>query len=212
MKETSEKIVNILLQQGGEIISSHDTGDYIGKLLHVPNGSKIWKISVTDDTAKGGVNIEAKIKRESFGNYTTVYSWPEFLVWSRTIEGFPIKWHRQGADSNVWAVDKNPTDFMGQAAAEMVDKEIREEFLKPVNERNVKISEDIKEYVEEYIKHEASEFAEWIHEGHYIRYYGSDSENCGKWYKQYTPPSREYLTTRQLYNKFSAEVTEPNKP
>lgn len=60
--------------------------------------------------------------------------------------------------------------------------------------------------IEEYVKHKATKFAEWIHENHYQRYWGSDSENSGKWYRQYTPPDREYLTTRQLYNEMEEEV------
>lgn len=49
---------------------------------------------------------------------------------------------------------------------------------------------------------EAVEFAEWMYENRYVKYFGNDSMNCDKWYKQYTLPNREYYTTKQLYEIF----------
>ena len=46
------------------------------------------------------------------------------------------------------------------------------------------------------------EFAEWINNNHYSMYWGSQGENCAKWYKAYSKPDRVYYTTKELYEQF----------
>lgn len=51
-------------------------------------------------------------------------------------------------------------------------------------------------------KQKAVDFAEWMNENRYVKYWGSSGENCNKWYQSYTPPNRPYYTTEELYNLF----------
>ena len=56
------------------------------------------------------------------------------------------------------------------------------------------------------LKKHAIEFAQWMNDKRYSLYWGSDAPNCGKWYIQYTTPTREYFTTSELYEKFNNEI------
>lgn len=60
-------------------------------------------------------------------------------------------------------------------------------------------------WLSEFAQTEAKDFAEWIYVNGYQVYFGSDTPNNQKWYKQYTPPDRQYYTTSELYNQFKEE-------
>lgn len=52
---------------------------------------------------------------------------------------------------------------------------------------------------------EAVKFAEWIHDQMYTKYFGSEGENVGKWYKSYTKPDRKYYTLSELFTIYKGE-------
>ncbi len=52
------------------------------------------------------------------------------------------------------------------------------------------------------MKMAAINFSEWIYIKKYVKYFGNDGPNCGKWYEGYTPPNRKYYTTDELYELF----------
>lgn len=56
--------------------------------------------------------------------------------------------------------------------------------------------------MEEYAQQQAIEFLEWVDKNRYEKFWGGDLPNLHKWYIPYTPPSREYLTTNELYDKW----------
>jgi len=58
------------------------------------------------------------------------------------------------------------------------------------------------------VKMVAVNFAEWIHKNRYVKYWGNEGENCGKWYVSYTPPDRKYYTTDELYEMFIIDERE----
>lgn len=53
----------------------------------------------------------------------------------------------------------------------------------------------------------AVSFLEWTNRERYVKYFGCDGPNCGKWYRQYTPPDREYHTAGELYDMFVSHLT-----
>jgi len=53
----------------------------------------------------------------------------------------------------------------------------------------------------------AISFLEWADRERYSKYFGRDGPNCGKWYKQYTAPDREYHTAGELYDMFVSQMT-----
>lgn len=72
---------------------------------------------------------------------------------------------------------------------------------------------DIIECLEEYSllrnNSEAIEFVEWVTSNMYCKYWGSEGENCGKWYQQYTKPDRNYYTSKELYKLFKESLPSP---
>ena len=54
-------------------------------------------------------------------------------------------------------------------------------------------------------KVEAMEFAEWVHDQMYRKYFGSEGENVNKWYKSYTKPDRKYYTFAELFTLWKGE-------
>ena len=51
----------------------------------------------------------------------------------------------------------------------------------------------------------AIEFVEWVYKERFVKYWGSDEPYCGKWYKQYTPPTRQYYSTEELFQQFKKQ-------
>ncbi len=72
-------------------------------------------------------------------------------------------------------------------------------FTKVDNEKAAEESAEITEQV-------AIDFAEWVRDKLYVRYFGSDGPNCNKWHQSYTMPDRNYYTTKELFELYKTQT------
>ena len=67
---------------------------------------------------------------------------------------------------------------------------------------------DFNDMLMDTMKMAAVNFADWVHKKRYVKYWGNEGENCGKWYIGYTPPDRKYYTTDELFELFFIDEKE----